>query len=82
MDYLQFINQVKMSSDEEVKSISESYGIDFSLSEIRALRPLLDEISFHWLFTGIPDSFMLKVQQAIGREKTEQLFHMYLDATQ
>lgn len=71
-----------MSSDEEVKRISASYGINLSLTEIRALRPLLDEISFHWLFTGIPDSFMLKVQQAIGREKTETLFHMYLDATQ
>jgi len=81
MEYLQFINQVKMSSDAEVKKISASYGIDLSESEIKALRPLLDEISFHWLFTGIPETFMLKVQNIIGFEKTEILFHMYVNAS-
>ena len=69
-----------MSSDSEARQIAASYGINLSVSEIRALRPLLDDISFHWFFTGIPESFMLKVQNAIGYEKTEMLFRMYLDA--
>jgi len=81
MDYIQFINEVKMSSDLEARKIAASYGINLSTSEIRALRPLLDDISFHWLFTGIPDDFMKKVQHAIGYEKTEVLFRMYNDAT-
>lgn len=70
-----------MSSDSEARKIAASYGISLSTPEIRALRPLLDEISFHWLFMGIPVEFMKKVQQAIGFEKTEMLFRMYKDAT-
>ena len=60
MDYVQFLNEVKTRSDAEVKVIARSYGIDLSTSEIRALRPLLDEISFHWIFTGIPEMFINK----------------------
>ncbi|AOV07869.1 hypothetical protein [Sporosarcina ureilytica] len=81
MDFVQFLNEVKMSSDREVQSIASSYGVDFSISEIRALRPLLDDISFHWIFTGIPDSFVYKVQQVIGASKTDDLLKMYINAT-
>ena len=80
MDFVHFLNEVKMSSDSEVKSIANSYGIDLSTPEIRALRPLLDEISFHWVFTGIPDIFISKVRIAIGDKKTEIFLRMYLDA--
>lgn len=82
MDYVQFINEVKTSSDSEVKSLASSYGLDLSLSEIRALRPLLDDISFHWIFTGIPEIFIKKVRIAIGNQKTEMFLRMYLDAMQ
>lgn len=80
MDFVQFLNEVRNSSDSEVKSIANSYGINLSTSEIRALRPLLDDISFHWIFTGIPESFIKKVRIAIGDKKTEMLLQMYLDA--
>lgn len=79
MDFVQFLNEVKTSSDREVQSIAATYGIDFTTSEIRKLRPLLDEISFHWIITGIPDSFIYKVQEAIGPSKTEFLLQMYMD---
>jgi len=81
VDYAQLLNEVKMRSDDEVIIIARQYGIDFSKSEIRALRPLLDEISFHWLFTGVPETFINKVRGAIGDTKTEILFKKYLDST-
>ena len=80
MDYAQFLNDVKTRSDGEVQFIAEQYGLKFSKTEIRALRPLLDDISFHWLFTGVPESFLVKVETAIGREKTQMLFQKYLDS--
>jgi hypothetical protein len=81
MDYAQQINDVKKKRDDEDKTIARQYGIDFSKSEIRALRPLLDEISFHWLFTGVPETFINKIRGAIGDKKTEILFKKYLDST-
>lgn len=73
------LNEIKMKSDEEAKLLAKAYGIDLSIREIRALRPLLDEISFHWLFTGIPESFINKVKYAVGDKKGEELFRKYLD---
>jgi hypothetical protein len=81
MDYLHLLNEVKMRSDREVKTIASAYGVDLSTKEIQALRPLLDEISFHWILTGIPESFINKIRKAIGNEKTDMLFRMYIDAT-
>ena len=80
MDYVQFMNDVKMKSDSEVQLIARSHGIDLSKTEIRALRPLLNEVSFHWVFTGIPESFIDRVRMAIGDQQTEMLFRKYLDA--
>ena len=79
MEYMQLLNDIKMKSDAEAKMLADAYGIDLSVKEIRALRPLVDEISFHWLFTGIPDSFITKVKLAVGEKKGEELFRQYLD---
>ncbi|MBB4825737.1 hypothetical protein HNO89_002973 [Sporosarcina luteola] len=79
MEILQFINQLKASSDEEAQRLASSYGIALTLQEIKALRPLLDEISFHWLFSGVPESFIAKVKRAVGEKKGEELFRSYLD---
>lgn len=81
MDFMQLLNEVKTSSDYEVQSIAASYGVDFSITEIQALRPLLDDIAIHWIFTGIPESFIQKVEQAIGSQKTNEFLKMYMDAT-
>ena len=81
MDYAQLLSEVKMRSDEEVKVLARQYGVDLSITEIRALRPLLDDISFHWLFTGVPESFLNKIRRAIGDKKTDILFQKYLDTT-
>ncbi|MGN7388552.1 hypothetical protein [Sporosarcina sp. SAFN-015] len=79
MDYMQILNEIKRKSDEEAKLLADAYGINLSIKEIRALRPLLDEISFHWIFTGIPESFIAKVKRAVGEKKGEELFRQYLD---
>ena len=63
------------------KSLQGNMELIFPNTEIRALRPLLDEISFHWLFTGIPETFINKIRGAIGDKKTEILFKKYLDST-
>jgi len=82
MDYVQLLNDLKLSDDYELKSFASTYGIELSTSEVRALRPLLDEVSFHWVFTGIPELFIKKVRIAIGDQKAEQLLSMYFDAKQ
>jgi hypothetical protein len=76
---MQMLNEIKRKSDEEAKLLADAYGINLSIREIRALRPLLDEISFHWIFTGIPESFITKVKRAVGDKKGEELFQKYLD---
>jgi len=76
---MQILNEIKRKSDEEAKLLADAYGINLSIKEIRALRPLLDEISFHWIFTGIPESFIAKVKRAVGEKKGEELFRKYLD---
>lgn len=81
MDFLQFLNEVKVSSDEKVQALAASYEVHFSIQEIQLLRPLLDEVSFHWLFTGIPTHFIQRVEQVIGPQKTDDFLQMYYDAT-
>jgi len=81
VDYAQLLNEVKTRSDEEVRTLAWQYGVDLSLTEIRALRPLLDDVSFHWLFTGVPESFINKIRRAIGDKKTDILFQKYIDTT-
>lgn len=82
MDYLQLLSEVKSSTNAEIQHVSSNYGIDLTDREINALRPLLDDISFHWLFTGVPESFIMRIQEVIGYEKTDQLLRLYHDATQ
>jgi hypothetical protein len=81
MDFVKLMNEIRVKNNFEVQQIARSYGVFLSIQEIEALRPLLDEVSFHWLFTGIPNQFLRKVSDAIGEEKAEELFQMYFDAT-
>lgn len=71
--------EMKKRSDEELLKMSRSYGLDFSLEEIGSLRPLLDEISMHWVLTGVPESFISKVERILGEKRTHQLMDDYLN---
>lgn len=81
MDFLNLIQHIKTSSNEEVQQLAWSHSIDLSLEEIQLLRPLVDDISFHWLFTGIPKSFIAKVERIIGPTKTNQFLAQYMSET-
>lgn len=70
MDLLQLIQQMKQLHDQEAVNYAYSYGVELSIVEVQQLRPLLDEISIAWLFTGIPQNFIEKVASVIGYEKT------------
>ncbi|ARJ37403.1 hypothetical protein SporoP8_00055 [Sporosarcina ureae] len=70
MDLLQLIQEIKQLPDQEAVRYAASYGVELSTKEVRQLRPLLDEVSFTWLFTGIPSVFIEKITMIIGYEKT------------
>ena len=70
---------MKSRSDEEMYRLSRSYGLDFSVKEIQQLRPLLDEISMHWILTGVPETFISKVSRVIGEQRTHQILEDYLN---
>ncbi len=70
---------MKKRSDEDMFKLSRSYGLDFSVEEIRQLRPLLDEISMHWILTGVPETFVSKVSNVIGEQRTHQILENYLN---
>ena len=77
MDLLQLIQQMKQLPDQEAVSYASSYGVELSTTEVQQLRPLLDEISISWLFTGIPPTFIEKVSSIIGYEKTMLYLEQY-----
>lgn len=78
MDWLQLIQELKQMPDREAQRYAASYGVHLTVDEIRRLRPLLDEISIHWLFTGIPPSFVNRVAEIIGYERTKMYMEEYL----
>ncbi|EGQ27668.1 hypothetical protein ABZ756_01070 [Mammaliicoccus sciuri] len=75
MDLLQLIQEIKQLSDNEAQQYAASHGVQLSVKQIQQLRPLLDEVSLSWLFTGIPSVFLEKVSSVIGYEQTM----LYLD---
>jgi len=74
MDILQLVNEIRLKSDSEVEKMANAYGIPLSKSEIKKLRPLLDEFSLHWLLLGVPKSVMNRIEQILGKEKTQRIF--------
>ena len=79
MDYTRLLLEMKVRSDEEIYRLSRSYGLDFAIEEIQQLRPLLDEISMHWILTGVPETFISKVARIIGEKRTNQILDDYLN---
>lgn len=77
MDLLQLIQEMKTKTDDEAMRYAANYGVELSKREIQQLRPLLDEVSFAWLFTGIPPAFIERVSKIIGYEKTMLYLEQY-----
>jgi len=81
VDFLNLLNDIQTKSEEEVQQLAAFYGIHLTISEIIQLRPLLQEVSIHWYFTGIPSSFLLKIERILGKAKTKEFLAMYEAAT-
>lgn len=77
VDFLNLLNDIQMKNAEEVQQLAASYGVELTIREINQLRPLLQDISIHWYFTGIPTSFIKKVEHILGVTKTQTFVDMY-----
>lgn len=73
MELIKLISEVRQMSDSEAKKFAKTYGVSLSEKEIRRLRPLLDQFSFHWLLMGVPASIMQQVEQILGYERTYKI---------
>ena len=71
------IADLKRMSDRELRELALQYGVQLSSGEVRKLRPLLDEVSFSFLFTGVPEPFIRKVEAIIGPERTRRIMDQY-----
>jgi hypothetical protein len=67
------IGDLKRMSDGELRELAGQYGVVLTKSEIRKLRPLLDEVSVSFLWTGVPEPLIQKVESVIGKERTRQI---------
>lgn len=77
MDLLEFIQNLKSKSDDELAEMSKVLPVSLSKNEIKGLRPLLEKVSIHWAFTGIPSSFKKEIAKVIGKPKAKTLFNFY-----
>ncbi|WP_301107410.1 hypothetical protein [Sporosarcina sp.] len=77
MDLLQLIQEIKQLSDQDAQNYAANNGVQLSVKQIQQLRPLLDEVSLSWLFTGIPTAFLEKVSAIIGYEEMMLYMEQY-----
>ncbi|MEX3745068.1 Nif11 family protein [Lysinibacillus xylanilyticus] len=74
---IQFLQQLAQSSDKEVVAIARAEGFDITTSEVKKLRPYLEQFSFTWLFLGIPKDILQEVEAVLGRKRSRQLIALF-----
>ncbi|MFJ7839663.1 endonuclease IV [Lysinibacillus sphaericus] len=74
---IQFLQQLSQSSDKEVVAIARAEGFDITTSEVKKLRPYLEQFSFSWLFLGIPKDVLSEVEAVLGRTRSRQLIALF-----
>jgi len=77
MDLIEFVQIVKNKSDHEIAKMTKELPVELTKNEIKELRPILDQASFHWVFTGIPSSVKKEIAVVIGKSKAKTLFHFF-----
>lgn len=77
MDLIEFVQIVKNKSDKEIANMTKELPVELTKNEIKELRPILDQASFHWVFTGIPSSVKKEIAKVIGKSKAKTLFHFF-----
>lgn len=60
---IQFLQQLAQSSDKEIVAIAREEGFDITTSEVKKLRPYLEQFTFSWLFLGIPKDILVEVDK-------------------
>nr|WP_276569501.1 Nif11 family protein [Lysinibacillus sphaericus] len=74
---IQFLQQLTQSSDKEIVAIARSEGFEITTSEVKKLRPYLEQFSFSWLFLGIPKDILVEVEAVLGRKRSRQLIALF-----
>lgn len=70
---IQFLQQLAQNSDKEIVEFARAQGFSISTSEVRKLRPYLEQFSFSWLLLGIPKDVLVEVEAILGRKRSRQL---------
>ena len=63
---IQFLQQLAQSTDKEIVAIAREEGFSITTSEVKKLRPYLEQFSFSWLFFGIPKDNLVEVEAVLG----------------
>ena len=74
---IQFLQQLARSSDKEIVEFARAEGFEISKSEVKKLRPYLEQFSFSWLFVGIPKEILVEVEAVLGRTRSRQLIALF-----
>jgi len=74
---IQFLQQLAQSTDKEIVAIAREEGFDITTSEVKKLRPYLEQFSFSWLFLGIPKDILVEVEAVLGRKRSRQLIALF-----
>jgi hypothetical protein len=74
---IHFLQQLSQSTDKEVVAIARAEGFEISTSEVKKLRPYLEQFSFSWLFLGIPKEVLSEVEAVLGRKRSRQLIALF-----
>lgn len=69
----EILEQFLTKSDREIQDFAYSYGVKLSIEEIQRLRPIAENASVTWLFTGIPPYVLQDIENIIGRKKLKKL---------
>lgn len=74
---IQFLQQLMHSSDKEIVALARTEGFNISTSEVKKLRPYLEQFSFSWLFLGIPKDILVEIETVLGRKRSRQLIALF-----
>ncbi|MEK5232550.1 endonuclease IV [Lysinibacillus sp. FSL K6-0232] len=74
---IQFLQQLLQSTDKEIVEIARHEGFTITTSEVKKLRPYLEQFSFSWLFLGVPKDILVEVEAILGRKRSRQLIALF-----
>ena len=74
---IQFLQQLARSTDKEIVEFARAEGFEIRKSEVKKLRPYLEQFSLSWLFVGIPKDILVEVEAVLGRDRSRQLIALF-----